>query len=123
MIEKEKYYEILDSLGKHLNNASDLVNVVTIPYDDYFTSTGKMDSRKGGFAITLYISHSFVSPRKFVSIISDTFSRIDDWMEEWSDSIAFLDYKASSVGGDNPRIELKIVFDDMVESAKRLLLR
>lgn len=123
MLEEEKYNQAIHSLQKILTDASDMINAEIIPYNNYFTSTGKWDSRKPGFMITFIISNVYLSPRKVTSIMADGFNRIDNWMEEWSDKLAFLEYKLSTVGGENSRMELKIIFDDIVDSAKRLLLR
>lgn len=123
MIEEEKYNSIINSLDTHLHDASDLINVQIKPYSEYFTTTGKLSARQPGFSINLIISNSYLSTRKITMIIADAFTRIDNWMEDWSEEIAFIDYKLSSVGGENPRLELKIIFDDLKTTARSLLLR
>lgn len=123
MLDEIIYYEIMDSLSMALKDASDMVNVKTNLYSDYFTSTNKWDSKKNGFNITFIISHAYLSPRKMTHILADTFYKIDNWMEEWEDRLAFLEYYIKPISGENSRIELKFVFDNIIDSAKKLLLR
>ena len=123
MLEEEKYNQVISSLKNIMQNASDMINATIIPYYSYFTSTGKWDSRKKGFVITIIVSNNYLSPKTVTKIMTDAFSRVNNWMEEWEDEIAFLDYKLISTSGENSRMEFQIVFDDIVDSAKRLLLR
>lgn len=123
MLEKKIYLELMDSLRDELKDSSDMVNAELTPYGDYFTQTGKWDSRKSGFQVTIVISYFYLSTQRAVSVVADTFSRITSWMEKWEDRIYFSDYNIKPVGGANSRMEVRIVFDDITDSAKRLLLR
>lgn len=123
MLTEEKYNEIISNLALHLNDCSDVVNANLIPYDSYFTSTGKWDSRKKGFKTHVTIGLYNLSGERAVKIIADTFTKLDVWLKEWNKSIFFSDYTIVNVAAGNPRLEFQLYFDDLTTSAKKLLLR
>lgn len=123
MLTEEKYNLIIKDLAEHLKDCSDVVNAKIIPYESYFTKTNKWDSRKKGFKTHIMIGLYNLSGERAVKIMADTFTRLTTWTKEWEKEIFFSDYHMESVGGGNARLDIEIYFDDLTESAKKLLLR
>lgn len=123
MLTEERYTKIIESLKSHLKDCSDVVNAKLVPYDTYFTKTGKWDSRKKGFRTHIMIGLYNLSGERAVKIMADTFARLTEWTKEWEQDIFFSDYNMEPVGGGSARLDIEIYFDDLTESAKKLLLR
>jgi hypothetical protein len=123
MLTEEKYEEIIRSLASHLKDCSDVINAEIIPFHTYYTKTGKWDSRKKGYKTHIMIGLYNLSGERAVRIMADTFRRLSEWTKEWEKEIFFSEYTMDSIGGSNSRLDVEIYFDDLTESAKKLLLR
>ena len=123
MLSLERYEKIIQSLACHFDSCSDVVNAEITRYDDYFTKTGRFDSRKKGFVINVVVSLYNLSGERSIKILADVFSRLEKWTKEWEKEIYFTETNIQPISGNNYRLEIEIYFDDLTESVKKLLLR
>ena len=122
MIAKEKYEEVLASLSDKMQDCSDAVSITVLPYEASLTSKGDINLKKNGCSVKIEVSYYNIRARRFVKIMTDTFSRIDAWMSDFED-IHFYSSKSQPISGTTARFEFEVKFDDITESAKRLLMK
>jgi hypothetical protein len=122
MISKEKYEEVLASLSEKMQDCSDAVAITALPYEDFLTSKGDINMKKNGFSVKIEVSYFNIRARRFVKIMTDTFSRLDTWMDDFED-IHFYSSKSQPISGTTARFEFEVKFDDVTDAAKRLLMK
>lgn len=124
MLEEEVYNEALQSLEERLKDTSDSINAEAREYKYYLTKTGVQDERKEGFNVRFIITFYSLSTQRFCQIAEQLFSKINLWIEDYKNIIHFYNFDMKTVtGGDNQRFEIKVYFDDKLNSVKKLLLR
>ena len=123
MIEQDVYNDIITSLKEHLDGCSDMINAVITPYDSYFNNNGEMKETKKGFQVNIVIGTFFLSARRLTEVIAEIFTELLGWMKEWDSQIHFSEFKLAPISGNNSRIEYTLYFDDILTSAKKMLLR
>lgn len=122
MIEKEYYEEILLSLKDVISNTSDLLSIEADDYSTFITSNGKMDSRKKSFSVRFVLVTHNIQAIRLSEIMRDTFERILEWMNSFED-IYFTIHEFKSIGGQSPRLEFDVYFDNLVDISKRMLIK
>lgn len=123
MIESKDYEKILEDLADEIRGTSDLLSVQAHPYDAFVTSEGKMDNRKKFFSIKFTMLTYNVSAYRFTQIMVDVFQRINNWIGKQDNVYFFINDVRSVSSGDNPRLEIEIKFDNMIDISKRLLIK
>jgi hypothetical protein len=123
MVNEEIYNNLLDTLAKKLSGTSDIVNVEIQSYSAFLTNNGQLHGNRQFFSFKVMVQNYGIPVIRFFAALGDTFTRITEWMNEWSSEIHFADIKANSISADRGTYEIEVRFDSVVDSAKRYLLK
>lgn len=121
MITEKCYNETIWSLVEKVDGISDAVSVETWPYSHFVTKSGQMHASKKGFYVRINIGLFNIKAIRVMEILGQTITKLHEWMGANKEKLYFVNHHVKSVGGDNSRIQIDLVFDNTTDLAIRLL--